>query len=314
MFNIIIDENKERYVEYEYDSIEMFVADIESNNKNIPSLNDEVAEINTNNEQLNLWWENTIYNNVQDLYEECKKIIIINAGAKRKDLLQIAKPILFNSKMVLAILDDRKKCTSRAIKPQPQKNMNPAGFVIACTSPENMGKFMFSTNEQINADFQYIKSPYKKGDILYVREAIWQQAGCFLDIDGETRTVFNNECKYVATDDKPDTGRGYTWIKRPSIHMPKAAARIFLKITDIQVKRIQDISEDIAVKEGVYPSSCKECISGICDMCPDEGYNEIDCFSELWNSTIKKDELSVYGWEANPYVWRIWFDRIYSEI
>ena len=96
----------------------------------------------------------------------------------------------------------------------------------------------------------------------------------------------------------------------PSLHMPKDAARIFLRVTNVRVERLQEITEDEAVKEGIYQSNCKECNAPFgCDACPDEGYNEIDGFADLWNSTIKKSDLDRYGWDANPWVWVIEFER-----
>ena len=97
----------------------------------------------------------------------------------------------------------------------------------------------------------------------------------------------------------------------PSIHMPKEAARIFLQVTNVMVERLQEITEEQAVKEGIYQSNCKNCNSTFgCDTCLDEEYDEVDAFSELWNSTIKKSEFDTYGWDANPWVWVIEFERI----
>lgn len=76
------------------------------------------------------------------------------------------------------------------------------------------------------------------------------------------------------------------------------------------MERLQNITTDEAVKEGVYSSACRECISKTeCDRCPDEGYDEIDHFIEIWNSTIKKSDLDLYGWDANPWVWVIEFEK-----
>lgn len=62
--------------------------------------------------------------------------------------------------------------------------------------------------------------------------------------------------------------------------------------------------------EGIYVANCKDCNAPFgCDACPDEGYNEIDEFVELWNSTVKKSDIDRYGWDANPYVWVIEFER-----
>lgn len=92
--------------------------------------------------------------------------------------------------------------------------------------------------------------------------------------------------------------------------MSKEAARIFLKVTNVRVERLQEITDDGCIAEGVYPSPCRKCNATFgCDTCSDEGYHETDGFSELWNSTIKKSDLDRYGWDANPYVWVIEFER-----
>ena len=224
------------------------------------------------------------------------------------------KPILFNTEMVRAILDGRKSCTRRIVKPQQLVGLLPD----KCKNgvPEEFlkeKKLMFKPYcdmtdiELINTAY---KAPYQTGDILYVRETVWQKVGHYLDIDGETKGIFYNEYKYVATDDDPKVGWNHSWVKRPSIHMPKEAARIWLKVMNVRVERLQEITEDEAVKEGIYQSNCKECnVPFGCDACPDEGYNEIDEFADLWNSTIKKSDLDRYGWDANHWVWVIEFER-----
>lgn len=205
------------------------------------------------------------------------------------------KPILFNTEMVRAILDGRKTCTRRVIK-----------------LPENMdgipvGKGGDSSNP---LGFMYpgcIKRPqYQPGDILYVRETIWQKVGHYLDVDGETKGIFCHEYKYVATDEKPETGWNYSWVKHPSIHMPKEAARIWLKVTDARVERLQDITEEGAKKEGAIDNR------GFIHS-PDNEYDNIhtarEHFVKIWNNTIKKSNLDRYGWDASPWVWVVEFER-----
>ena len=220
------------------------------------------------------------------------------------------KPILFNTEMVRAILGGRKTCTRRVVKPQPdEKHTYPLGFVTDSTEKKEMGCFGFGINEY-GGSIQYAKPPYHPGDILYVRETVWQKIGYYLDIDGETKPSWYNEFKYIATDEKPETGWNYSWAKRPSIHMPREAARIWLKVTDVRVERLQDITEDGCIAEGVYPSNCRGCNATFgCDTCLDEEYEEIDEFVELWNSTIKKSDVDRYGWEANPWVFVYEFER-----
>jgi hypothetical protein len=229
------------------------------------------------------------------------------------------KPILFNTDMVKAILDGRKSCTRRIVKPQqlvgslPDKCKNgvPEEFL-------KEKKFMFKPYCDMT-DIELImtsyKKPYQPGDILYVRET-WEHFECCCcegDEHGNCyrepqQSVLNKSCgcyMYRATDEIYGDAKWH-----PSIHMPKEAARIWLKVTDVRVERLQEITEDEAVKEGVYQSNCKECNAPFgCDACPDEGYNEIDGFADLWNSTIKKSDLDRYGWDANPWVWVIEFER-----
>ena len=72
---------------------------------------------------------------------------------------------------------------------------------------------------------------------------------------------------------------------------------------------MQGITVDECIEEGIQPLNCIGCTFE-CDVCPNEGcYNEVDAFMEIWNSTIKKADLNRYGWEANPWVWVIEFER-----
>ena len=92
-------------------------------------------------------------------------------------------------------------------------------------------------------------------------------------------------------------------IYHPSIHMPKEAARIFLKVTNVRVERLQDIDDEQAKKEGANWRNGKNV-----------GFEEkmrrsaVERFAEIWNSTIKKSDLDRYGWDANPWVWVIDFE------
>lgn len=205
------------------------------------------------------------------------------------------KPILFNTEMVRAILDGRKTCTRRVIKLLENIDGIPVGKGGDSSNP--LG-FMYPG---------CIKRPqYQPGDILYVRETIWQKVGHYLDVDGETKGIFCHEYKYVATDEKPETGWNYSWVKHPSIHMPKEAARIWLKVTDVRVERLREITEDEAKAEGAIDNR------GFIHS-PENEYDHIhtarEHFADIWNSIIKKSNLDRYGWEANPWVWVIEFER-----
>lgn len=90
---------------------------------------------------------------------------------------------------------------------------------------------------------------------------------------------------------------------KPSIHMPKEAARIWLKVTDVRVERLQEITRLSVQKEGIEvdPKECAGKFDFITEL--------FLLFQELWDSTIKKSDLDSYGWDANPYVWVIEFER-----
>lgn len=102
-------------------------------------------------------------------------------------------------------------------------------------------------------------------------------------------------------------------IWRPSIHMPKEAARIFLRVTDVRVERLQDITVEQAIKEGTpdvwfnfaHKMKLIDTLKGI-DL-PNRN------FIKIWNSTVKKSDLAQYGWDTNPWVWVIEFERVEAE-
>ena len=183
------------------------------------------------------------------------------------------KPILFNTDMVLAILYGRKTVTRRVVKFKPGQNPQWTGYI-----PD--GQVLYGSN-----NIPASKSPYQPGDILYVRET-WTRsmAGTYL---------------YKATDTPIILDR---W--RPSIHMPKEAARLFLRVTDVRVERLQDISHEGIEKEGIVT---KETIGN-----PNRT-NPFFKFRNLWDSTIKPADLPIYGWDANPWVWVIEFERVSKE-
>lgn len=218
------------------------------------------------------------------------------------------RPILFNTEMVRSILDGRKTCTRRVIKFPDGMTGHPIGKAGDSSNPLGV---MYPGGIK--------RPPYQPGDILYVRETFtWCPCwDCGLDTtpDGCKNPVIYDFKKkehgcymYRASCEDNEYPSDDTW--HPSIHMPKEAARIFLKVTNVRVERLQEITDDGCIAEGVYPSPCRKCNATFgCDTCPDEGYHETDGFSELWNSTIKKSDLDRYGWDANPYVWVIEFER-----
>lgn len=205
------------------------------------------------------------------------------------------KPILFNAEsaeMVQAILDGRKSCTRRLVKFLPGENPQWTGYI-------KDGLMLYNGRNEPCVR----KAPYQPGDILYVRET-WQY---LYELDGNEQIIEGTgKYYYAATDTIPfDTyvdASGVTHERvpwHPSIYMPKEAARIWLKVTDVRVERLQEISGEGALTEGTDKY-----------IHVDGTLNEdqtITSFIGIWNNTIKKADLDRYGWNANPWVWVIEF-------
>ena len=221
------------------------------------------------------------------------------------------KPILFNTDMVRAILDGRKTCTRRICKDANEYTVPDMDFYNA--DRRTYAVHNFADKEQMEQLSTAERTcPICPGDILYVRETVWQKIGYYLDIDGETKTSWYNEFKYVASDEKPETGWTYSWAKRPSIHMPKEAARIWLKVTDVRVERLREITPKDSENEGVgnlfYEDIGYSEKNYGTEVDPEYGIAK-EQFAWLWESTIKKSDIDRYGWGANPWVWVIEFER-----
>lgn len=230
-------------------------------------------------------------------------------------------PILFNTDMVRAILDGRKTVTRRVAKKIPAETHR-----IEPVQPFDGGNLKFECHwggympdvQGFKDGMAVVNPPYQPGDILYVRET-W----C-LRYDGEK--YFYKADKNTPREEKRLIDYDHEFWK-PSIHMPKEAARIWLKVTDVRVERLQEITEEQALSEGVpdsldYPISkvyCPRCHgNGLIDAISANGYMDVDCpdcdtaikrFKNLWNSTIKKSDIDRYGWDANPWAWVIEFER-----
>lgn len=188
------------------------------------------------------------------------------------------KPILFNTEMVRAILEGRKTVTRRVVKPQPKGRI-----AYACMGHKH-GTWLYPGSDAWKywgEEFRLPETlteeeaamrwtpPCRSDDILYVRET-WAKS-------------MEGTYMYKATDNPIIIDRWH-----PSIHMPKEAARLFLRVIGVRVERLQDIDDDGVVAEGLKIG---------------------DDFDVLWDSTIKKADLPLYGWDANPWVWVIEFER-----
>lgn len=207
------------------------------------------------------------------------------------------KPILFNTEMVRVILDGRKTCTRRVAKNVPYHTHRIEPIYENGRLQFNCFYSAYAPTLDIYADFcmPYFP-PYQQGDILYVRET-W---GHPISLNSDKQYVFRAD-KIAEIGFKNDS---HIW--HPSIHMPKEAARIWLKVTDVRVERLQKITEDGAKAEGEIDNR------GLIHS-PENEYDRIhtarEHFIEIWDSTIKKSDLACYGWNANPWVWVIEFER-----
>ena len=191
------------------------------------------------------------------------------------------KPILFNTEMVRAILAGRKSCTRRICKDANEYTVPDMEFYNA--DKRTYAVHNFADKEQMEQLSTAERTcPICTGDILYVRET-WKEApkGYYYYEDWQ----------------KDDIADVTKW--KPSIHMPKEAARIWLKVTNVRVERLQKITADGIRNEGLS-SAAVHC--GDMEIALKEWEN-------LWNNTIKKSNLDRYGWDASPWVWVIEFER-----
>lgn len=207
--------------------------------------------------------------------------------------------------MVRAILDGRKSCTRRI-------NKDANDYVVPDMDFFDPEKRTYAVHNYADKEHKIKLSiaerscPICPGDILYVRESVFQGVAHCLDVSGETECVLTNDFEYYADglhkkDHWKDKHENIWMHRRPSIHMPKEAARIWLKVTDVRVERLQEISAESALAEGA--DKYIHTNGGL-----DENMT-ITSFIGIWNSTIKKSDLDRYGWDANPYVWVISFER-----
>ncbi len=200
------------------------------------------------------------------------------------------RPILFNTEMVEGILEYRKLNTRRIVKPQPKKDMKYKLGYCVDGDKRDIGKFGFGSHE-CGGHVLYAKPPALVGDILWVRET-WSEW-----TDGYVYKAW--------TSPFPQPGRYPDKMMKwhPSIHMPKEAARIFLRVTDVRVERLKDMTLDDFLAEGVVlrPEAFND---------PENAYMQgKELFIRIWDSTIKKEQCDLCGWDANPWVWVIEFER-----
>lgn len=229
------------------------------------------------------------------------------------------KGILFNTEMIRAIMDGRKTQTRRPIRPQPM------GRLCYSMAGSNAGKWGYMT-EICRKAWGYsgddiLQDPTKEDlekrwtppchtdDLLYVRETWFYESHMEDLTDGEPDLPSGRyKHRYVYYADQPDypvnVGVGATgW--RPSIHMPKEAARIWLKVKNVSVQRLKEITDEDAIAEGFEA---------------DETFKAHERFAMTWNSVYGFTKAvngwrmsSPENWGSNPWVWVISFEQIDRE-
>ena len=216
------------------------------------------------------------------------------------------KPILFNTEMVRAILDNRKTVTRRVVKPQPvcygpNVTFKPHDDDFFLSAEKNWlrccvcGHDPEYSREGSNTSHHWIP-PYRPGEILYVREAFCKFTPD--DIINGIKYAYKADSTPISEEIRKDLG--YKWY--PSIHMPREAARIFLRVTDVHVERLRDINDEEALKEGFGYFGA---VDWVIEPFPD--------FQDTWDTLLKPKDRALYGWEANPWVWVIEFERVIKE-
>ena len=188
------------------------------------------------------------------------------------------KPILFNTEMVQAILAGKKTQTRRPVKVE---------LGLADFQEDNI-----YVPDKYGDYYEIIEySKIHKGDILYIRETF------STDKNGD----YVYRTNYGSTEDDSFPPSMFKW--RPSIHMPKEAARLFLKVTDVKVERVQDIKIEDIISEGLEGYIR----TSVDDVYTKDEYELRHEYAELWDDIYK---LKGYGWDDNPWVWVIEFERL----
>jgi hypothetical protein len=199
-------------------------------------------------------------------------------------------PILFSTPMVNAILEGRKTQTRRVIKPQPHSDSYSISKVPYYIELENHWNKWSITDE--HGETRLVNCPYgKPGDILWVRET-------FAPPTKTNCTEYKAD--WLGDELKAFFDKDHKW--KPSIHMPKDAARIWLQIIDIRVERLQDISHESAIAEGI-------------ELLPNGNYQNYlkkikipswptayHSFQSLWESIHSSE-----SWNKNPWLWVVEF-------
>lgn len=193
------------------------------------------------------------------------------------------KPILFNTEMVKGLLSGHKTVTRRVMKPQP--------IWSSCGMRwnwKNVGWWRDGWNPIETITWK--NAVYQPGDILYVRETFFKtnRGHYYYKADGKHEAL-----------DAMISGSFFKW--RSPATMPKEAARLFLRVTNVRVERLQDITDEDLVRDFGFDQNAIEVVG------------RYDLAKPFWDSIIKPKDRHFYGWDANPWVWVIEFERISKE-
>lgn len=214
------------------------------------------------------------------------------------------KPLLMNTEMVCATLKDLKKQTRR-LNNLGGINKNPDDWQLTSLSQDDYLSATFVNIE--TGETKFIKCPWQVGQELWVRET-------WADLYPESKP-HKKIIAYRADGDKEDGS--IKW--KPSIFMPRWASRIQLRIKDIRVERVQDITPSDCEEEGITGSTHGSPVRGLpyeIYKCGDfEGSYPKTVFQELWESinANRKDKdgnILPYSWVHNPFVWVIEFEKL----
>lgn len=204
------------------------------------------------------------------------------------------RPIIFSTAMVQAILEGRKIMTRRIVKLSEFGDSDTRGYKYHFR--DKKGRWNDVTDESL------IKfCPYgNPGDHLWVKE---------------TFAKVKSKGTYLYKSDKMFDNCGPSeieWKWTPSIYMPRLASRITLEITDVRVERLQDITEQDAIKEGVFRKKQEDGTYWHGNYGHPDGVgpllNAIESFRSLWLSINGED-----SWNQNPWVWVISFEGLQSQ-
>lgn len=278
------------------------------------------------------------------------------------------KPILFNGEMVKAILDGRKTVTRRIANINTEITCNdqttnhkfeldnfgdmahtPTGFVC-----RKCGFGVAFPHSRVACGTSLFRPRYWPGDLLYVRETWAKCPDLFGEFYQYIYRANYSEAQLSQEESAEETFSDFPACVRwkPSIHMPKEAARLFLRVTAVRLERLQEITDEDAIREGIvrmfdhlsdaeYAEWGNKTAKGMTkadwpwnnylwhgdfgkfwlgnrksDAWPYQrsGYDSPrDSFSSLWNLTVDLKDWGTCGWEANPWVWVIEFERISKE-